>query len=590
MSGANLLEPANVASVVGFCRKQEADPSSVDAVDTGKNGLIACGIFLIVLAIYALSNPGRIDITDGEARFDVAHNWLVTGRPIMRDRWIAPFMSVPGRGELRYSYYGAPASVFSMPLVWLGLHTSGPAIQRSQFLFSFTSSIIGAGIAPVLFLFYLELGLIQRKAFAWTMVSSFATLVWPSSNTTFDNAQHAFFALAAAYFGFLSARRRSLGFAVLGGLMGGILVLYQGYFLLIIPALALLTVEGEVGEGSENLAPGTKSEAILSRIAFSANRAVRGVMAFIDAAWQGKGETRSSCVRCCVFLAGVGLGLIVSFAYNHLRFGAWLDDGKVRAITASTYPLFGNPMAGLLTLLISPGKSILLYSPTLIFGFLGIGYFWRQHRKIAQAVVLSTIALVSFLSCIDFAAGDWCWGPRYLTILLPLWALAFPFIPVKRLSQHTVLAIVGVSFLVQAMSLTVETQRFFFERGFKDYFWVEDKWVYFKHSALFARVGETLTLADGPPSTARFFSSAPATEGCTYTILGPPPQWPRSISPIWMRNFKIYYLPRPWPLWMSYLPPALRPVRIGDWLLGLFGLTVLGAGLIHRGFQQGSER
>lgn len=590
MTAPDLQEREPVAKVASGCCKEKADLPLADVGGSSTNGWIAWGLFLIVLGIYALSNPGRIDITDGEARFDVAYNWLVTGRPMMRDSWIAPFMSVPGRDGLRYSYYGAPASVFSMPLVWLGLHTSGPALQRSQFLFCFTSSIIGAGIAPVLFLFYLELGVTQRKAFAWTMVSSFATLVWPSSNTTFDNAQHAFFALAAAYFGFLSARRRSVVFAVLGGLMGGILVLYQEYFLLIIPALALLTIEWEFEEGPERLASGTKSKPILSQVALRANRALRMVRAFIRAAWQGGGEARSSCVRCFAFLAFVGLGLVVSFAYNHLRFGAWLDDGKVRAISANAHPLFGNPVAGLLTLLVSPGKSILLYSPVLIFGFLGMRYLWRQHRKIALTVALSTLALMSFLSCIDFAGGDWSWGPRYLTILVPLWALAFPFILVKRLSRHTVLAIVGVSFLVQAMALTVETQRFFFERGFKDYFWEEDEWVYFKHSALFARVGETLSLADGPPSTARFFNSAPPTEGCTYTILGPPSQWPRSISPIWMRNFKIYYLPRPWPLWMSYLPPELRPISLGAWLLGLFGLTALGAGLIHQGFQEGSGR
>src|SRR5258708_34504253 len=101
-----------------------------------------------------------------------------------------------------------------MPVVWLGLYTSSPEIQPSQFLFSLTSSIFGAGIAPILFLFYLELGATTRKAFAWTMVSSFATFIWPASNTTFDNAQHAFFPLPSVYLGFLGAPSKSATYAV----------------------------------------------------------------------------------------------------------------------------------------------------------------------------------------------------------------------------------------------------------------------------------------------------------------------------------------------------------------------------------------
>ena len=154
---------------------------------------------------------------------------MVLGRPVIQDPWIGPHSGVIGRDGLRYSMYGAPASVFSMPLMWLGLHTGASTIQSSQFLFSLTSSILGAGIACVLFLFYLELGISARTAFTWTMVSSLATYLWPISNSTFDNAQHAFFALAAVYFGVLSARRKSPAYAVLGGLMAGILVLYQEY-------------------------------------------------------------------------------------------------------------------------------------------------------------------------------------------------------------------------------------------------------------------------------------------------------------------------------------------------------------------------
>ena len=585
VTSANLQEPERVTRETSCFRIERTESFSANIEGSRSNLWIACGIFLVVLGIYSLSSPGRIDIIDGQARFDVAYNWLVTGRPIMRDNLIGPLMSVPGRHGLHYSYYGAPASIFAMPLVWLGLYTSAPAIQPSQFLFSLTSAIIGAGIAPILFLFYLELGVTRRKAFAWTMVSSFATLVWPSSTSTFDNAQHAFFALAAVYFGFLSARRKSFRFAVLGGLMGGILILYQEYFLLIIPALALSTLDWEFEDSSENLLLGTKSKPIVPRVVLTTKRATHRVMAWVRTARQGPGEARSSCVRYCLFLTAVAMGVILSLAYNNLRFGSWLHDGKVTFAAERNYTLLGNPVAGLLTLLVSPGKSVLLYSPPLILGFLGIAKLRRRNPGLVTVIAAASVILVLFISCISFAGGDWCWGPRYLTPLLPLWALAMPFAVGFKLRRDLALAIIGVGFLVQILALSVENQRFFFARGLNDFFWAEDRWFYLKHSALLARVTETASLKDGAPATADLFSSTPLL--ATYAPLGPPPAVPRNMTPVWIRHFQIFYLPRPWPLWMSYLPPARRPIPVGPWLAGLLGLTALGTGLICHGFREG---
>jgi hypothetical protein len=545
---------------------------SCGAEQGSSKGRIAVGIFLLVLSVYALTSPGRIDIVDGQARFDVAYNWVTEGRPVVTDKLIGPFMSVLGRDGLRYSYFGAPASIFSAPLVWIGIHTSAQGRLTSQFLFSLTSSIFGAGIAPILFLFYLELGVAVRKALGWTMVSSLATLLWPVSNSTFDNAQHAFFALGAVYFGYLSVRRKSQSYALAGGLMAGVLILYQEYFLLVVPALALCTVAWN--------ASASHVEDWIPRL----RRLLRE-------AWDGPGEARSSCARYFLFAAGVSAGLVLSLAYNDLRFGSWLHDGKINAASQKNFPLFGNPLAGLLTLLVSPGKSVFLYSPPLILGILGFRELRRRAPQLVAAITLASLILISFISCISFAGGDWCWGPRYLTPLLPLWALGFPFtidFDVYRNSarrnnvrRNLAVGLIGAGLIVQVLALSVETQRFFFERNLEDFFWARDSWFYFENSALVARVGEVASLNEGLPPTAQLFDSLPDLP--TYCVLGPPPFIPRSMAAIWIRNFKIFFLPRPWPLWMAWLPPALRPVNIIAWLLGLLGLGGLGAGMIYRG-------
>jgi hypothetical protein len=548
---------------------------------------MASGIFLFVLAIYVLTSPGRIDIIDGQARFDVAYNWLTQGRPVLRDPWVGSIFGVSGRNGAIYSFYGAPASVLSMPLVGLGLHLDARNIDLRQFLFSLLSSIIGALIAPVLFLFYLELGVPTRKAFLWTMVSSFATMVWPASCTTFDNAQHALFGFSAAYLGFLSGRRDSKRFAFAGGLMAGILILYQEYFLLVIPAFAILTFDWIsirtklLGRKSSTWQQ-TDSEGFISRFTGEC----RVLLALVRNAFRDPGEERSSCLRYIWFVAGVTIGVLVSFAYNDLRFGSLFENGKMRNF-ATRHPVWGNPISGLPTLLISPGKSLLLYSPPILLGILGIRSLWRRRPDVAVAILAASAALVAFLSCYAGAAGDWCWGPRYLTILLPLWALAFPFVPFTKVRRDVVLAIVGIGLLVQIMAVSVDTQRFFFQRGLGPFFWAEDHWAYFKRSALFARVGETLSLADGPPSGALLFHPGPGPimGPYTYTNFGPPPQWPPSVVPHWMQHFKIFYLPAPWPLWMAWVPSAARPINLGAWLLALLGIALGGIGLVYHGFR-----
>jgi hypothetical protein len=575
---------------VGDPHKRPSDSSGPDFTSSRMKAWIVCGVFLIVLGVYALSSPGRIDIIDGQARFDVSYNWLVVGQPVVRDNWIGPVVAVPGRNGFRYSYYGAPTSIFGAPLVWLGLHTGLHSIPFSQFLFSLTSPIFGAAVAPILLLFYLELGVKIREAIAWTMVSSFATFLWPVANSTFDNAQHAFFALAAFYLGYLSVRRRSLIYAGAGGLLAGVLVLYQEYFLLIIPALALSTIDwNSERDASSPRVPESKDSLILG-LASAVKRICQEAAATIRTAWNEPGEARSSCLRYGVFLGAVSVGIVLSLLYNEVRFGSWLDDGKLRFMAQRHHPLFGNPLAGFLTLLVSPGKSVFLYSPPLVLGVLGMGGLRRRKPELSAAIGISSAALVLFLSFFACPGGDWCWGPRYLLPLLPLWALAFPFALRLKAKRRLAIALITAGVLVQLLALSVENQRFFFDRGFNDFFWAEDSWVYFKHSALVARFGEALSLFNGLPSTAQYFNSLPVPSLTTYAPLGPPANVPRALAPVWIRHFQVFFLPRPWPLWMPRIPAAMRPINVSAWLAALFGVTVLGFGLTYRGVQRSESR
>ena len=196
----------------------------------------------------------------------------------------------------------------------------------------------------------------------------------------------------------------------------------------------------------------------------------------------------------------------------------------------------------------------------------------------ARAVAGATVLLIGFLSFVSFRGGDWCWGPRYLAPLLPVWALCLPFSPraIHGLPVRSV--VVGAGLVIQLLALSVDHQRFFFERALPDYFWASDPGYYFRNSALLARPAEMVSLFRGLPPEARQFRPGPEPASVTYCIFG---NRDRRDSPRWMRQFQVFYLPRPWPLWMATIEKSRRPIELVPWITGLMVAACIGAALLR---------
>ena len=548
---------------------------------------LAAGVFFAVLAVYVLANPGRIDIIDGQVRYEVALNWVTSGRPVLCDRTVVHTSGVVGKHGFIYSNCGLAASVAAMPLVWVGVFYDVPPGEATRFLFCFTSSLLGALAAAILYLFYVELGVAVKEALVWTGVAAFATMMWPTSDTTFDNAQHACLVLIALFLGYMSGKRRSPCFAVLGGVVAGLLLTYQEYFALLIPLLAVSTLDWD-SWGNVGRTGGTQafSRPLRMLLKFDLPGAIREFKRPSGFSPEGVEAFHRACRRFALYLLATLVGVAVMFDYNYYRFGSVFESGKLHPEAHRGYPLFGNPLAGLVTLLVSPGKSILFYSPPILLGFAGIRRLWRHKPQIGFVVVAASVVLVLFISTISFVGGDWCWGPRYLISLVPLWALALPFVNGRKgRRRNLVAAIVGLGLVIQCLAVSVDNERFFFERGLADYFWAKDPWFYFKHSALTARVGETLSLIKGPPPSAVLFNTD--NDLPTYTVLPPPPKGiSRTRTSYWMRNYLVFYVPKPWPLWIWDIPADQRGINPQALLAGIFGIALLGLALLRDGLQK----
>jgi hypothetical protein len=506
---------------------------------------VAVGLFLVVLAVYTLSAPGRIDIIDGQLRYDVTESLLTLGQPVLRDPALVG-LGIPGPSGLVYAFYNAAPSVVAMPLVWVGGLVSDPTGEVRRFLFSLTSGIFGALVAALLCVFYVVLGVAPTAAVWWSLVSAFATLLWPLSTSTFDQAQHAFFALLAVFLGWLAAQRRSVVLAAVGGLIAGVLINYQESYVLVLPTLAIST-----------LTPG------------------------------GQSGKRDRTARFLVFLLASCVGFGLWLLFNQLRFQHPLISGKSAILERVAIPSFGNPLIGLLGLLVSPGKGVLFYSPPVILAALGMPSLYRRDAWLGRTVVATTGVYVAFIASLSFFGGDWGWGPRYLVTILPLWALALPFVPPTMIRRSIAGMVVAMGLVVQLLALSVDHQRFFFERALPDFFWAQDRWFYFRESALLARPAEIVaSLREGRPQEARFFAPGPYRDAATYAIFG---FARRTQAPRLMRRYEVFYLPRPWPLWMAWIAPERRPIRMAPVVVGTLGIGLVGTALVLGGLRRVSR-
>lgn len=500
---------------------------------------IALGFFLLTAAVYILTAPGRIDSIDGQFRYDVTQSLISVGEPVIRDPWL---WGVPGLDDKLYSYYNAAPSLVAIPLVWAGGLTDDPLAERRRFLFSLTTAFFGAATAAVMLIFLTDLAVPLRKATLWTGVHSFATIAWPAATSVLDQVQHGFWVLLAAWLGFRAARG-ALSHAIPYGagacIAGAVLINYQPHFTLLIAPLALIAWTASTAETARPR-------------------------------WQIAG----------LILLAAPMGLGWSFYYNEIRFGTPFYFDKLD-IGVNQPPLFGSPIEGLIGLLVSPGKSIFLYSPVVLLALLGWNALRRRWPMVAWCAAAVMGVQLLFTSCLAFFHGDWCWGPRYLAVTLPLFGLAMAFGDYSAWRKPLATGLIGVGLVIQLLGLTTVHERYFFERGLPPFFWWPQQGFYLEHSPLLARPGEVWQiLTEGVPDDTEQFSPTPHPRLRTYFIAGSNPS---HMAPTWMRQFEVFYRFRPWTFWSLSVPRQDRPV---PYLPSVALLLALGAGgglLLRRG-------
>jgi hypothetical protein len=136
-------------------------------------------------------------------------------------------------------------------------------------------------------------------------------------------------------------------------------------------------------------------------------------------AWSHRREPQKL-LRFAVSVAPPALaGIVLIGFYNWARFGSVLSTGYGVVSTSMVAPN-GRIWVGLYSLLFSSGKSVFLYSPPLLFSVFALRRAFARLPLPMWLLTVGTVPVILLNANTSVWSGDWAWGPRYLTFLVPI--------------------------------------------------------------------------------------------------------------------------------------------------------------------------
>jgi hypothetical protein len=526
------------------------------------------GQILLVFAFVALSSPGRIDIVDGQTRYEVARSIVDHGDSIIRDKssW---FFVYKGREGQTYTGYRIPQSALGAAAIVLADATGPTTEVRRQFFFTLISPCMVGLLAFLYAIWFRSLGYTPFASIGWGIAGIFCTPSWYYGTSTFDDILGTTAIVAAAAAMWLARPKLPLVGATVAALAMAWAVNCK-------PPLALFVVP------------------------------------VVAAGYRSEVNWRRQLLPAAVVCLGVVLGVVTGMAYHAYKFPPGSDDvfGEYARQHGPLTTL--NPLPGLASLALSPSCGILWYCPTLLLSWYGWKAWRRKHLVFCQAV-LSASALFALSICyLPFFKGEPCWGPRYLT---PLFALWWIFVPAAllRVRASLVQVVLALGLAVQVLALSVDPIRMFLQLPLPWSYYYDDPWLGFngRFSHLARRPGEIMDvlapsdapaaeyspgslpthagrLTTAPPLIASLTGlmaspASPASFNATVSV-GPSAvmQWDVFTHGL-LRHYHIFNAPRPWVFNQWYLNPEQRPADLSETIALLVGAAVGGLALIYAG-------
>ena len=123
----------------------------------------------------------------------------------------------------------------------------------------------------------------------------------------------------------------------------------------------------------------------------------------------------------------IAVATLAHLGWNQYRFGSPFDFGYDWSETIPAPPprtfLLSDMPRGLLVLLASPGKSMLLWAPILVLSALSVTHMVKRDRVLTIGIAAAFLIGVTFYAAYLFPEGGYAHGPRHLVPIVPLLAL-----------------------------------------------------------------------------------------------------------------------------------------------------------------------
>ena len=518
--------------------------------------LALVGLGLFVFSVVAISSAGRIDVIDAQTRYQVGRSLVEHGDSIVRDAdtWFAVFT---GRNGERYSNYRFPHSFVAAAAILVS-DATGPANEiRRQFFFALSGAVLCGLIAVLYACWFRRAGHGRLASVLWAAGGIFCTPLWYYGTTAYDDVLGTLVVLTAIYVSCsLSLGERA---------------------------------RVRVGNRLSN-SPSTEAKrpsrtpalvsGLLLGLAFNCKPPlVLFLPAAVAALWKPELSAKERWLQARVVFFCAALGVIVYELYDLWKFppSTWAGVAEARGEYVALWP--GNPLAGFLSLLFSPGMGAVWYWPAIVLALYGL-VVYRNHR-FALMVALSSLAFLSFIATVRFFSGEPAWGPRYLT---PVFSLLWLFVPAAaaHVRWPKAATLLASSLAIQVLGLTLEPMRFFTgDNVVAAEAFLKNPWTYFRfdRSQLLARpqqLWDVLTY-DGPPPTSFTPAKAPTLPLIIYV---------KTNKKFIAHDYQVLSSLRPWWLTYRHLPPEQRPIDLRSaleflLLTGGLGLAVLSLSLLR---------
>lgn len=413
--------------------------------------------FIFLFSLLSIFSSGIIDSIDGFQYLAVARHIYYKGEPTSppydyAERKNIHMSMVTGKDGKSYSLTGLGFSLAYLPavaitdLVYKIYGVSPQAhfpLENDWLIFlmaSFTNAFFGAMLGVILLAFFILLKLSIKQAIFFSLISIFATNLFVYTKHSMVHMMFVtFLMLSFLLIKIYSIRKKWWLLAISGLSFGVVMITYNLTFSLAVPPLFLYYL-------------------MLTKFRIS-NQSLK--RALYDAA---------------SFFIGAAPFVVIYFWYENLRAIGNFNMASGAISIGAQYVINKIPISvffeGIYGQLLSPGRSIFIYSPLLLV----IIFFWHKikkniHPEFFVFLLYSAILIIFYAKAFTVGRPDqgieglWhgenSWGPRYLTPLIPLGMLVVASI-YKFLSERekyfVFFPLVILGFLIEIIGVLIPYQ------------------------------------------------------------------------------------------------------------------------------------